>query len=147
MPAAAKKGKAVKEEAEVAASCGTYMFPNGDKYEGEFKKSDDGVLSRCGQGTHTTADGICYQGSWQNDRMNGQGRLQFPSGAVFEGEFVDNKFHGQGVYTWPNGSQYKGVYSENKMEGDGEFTDTDGQIWTGMFRYKAAPGLRFKLGL
>ena len=29
---AAKKGKAVKEEAEVAAQMGTYMFPNGDKY-------------------------------------------------------------------------------------------------------------------
>ena len=34
-----------------------------------------------------------------------------------------------------------------RMEGDGEFTDTDGQNWTGMFRYKAAPGLRFKLAL
>ena len=31
------------------------------------------------------------------------------------------------------------------MEGDGYFTDVDGQIWTGTFRYKAAPGLRFKL--
>ena len=34
-----------------------------------------------------------------------------------------------------------------RLEGDGEFTDTDGQVWTGTFRYKAAPGLRFKLGL
>ena len=34
-----------------------------------------------------------------------------------------------------------------RMEGEGEFTDTEGQIWTGQFRYKAAPGLRFKLGL
>ena len=34
-----------------------------------------------------------------------------------------------------------------RMEGEGQFTDTEGQIWTGTFRYKAAPGLCFRLNL
>ena len=33
------------------------------------------------------------------------------------------------------------------MEGSGEFTDTECQVWSGTFRYKAAPGLRFKLSV
>ena len=35
----------------------------------------------------------------------------------------------------------------SRLEGKGFFSDTEGQIWTGQFRYKAAPGLQFKLRL
>lgn len=39
------------------------------------------------------------------------------------------------------------IISIYRLEGEGEFTDTDGQVWMGTFRYRAAPGLRFKLNL
>jgi len=122
-----------------------YMFPNGDKYEGECVQTANGSIERTGQGVHTSVTGIVYEGSWEGDKMNGLGKLSHPSNAVYEGDFVNNRFHGRGRYTWPNGSFYHGEFNENKMEGEGEYTDTQGQVWTGMFRYKAAPGLKFKL--
>ena len=50
---------------------GTYTYPNGDKYVGEYK---DG--KRHGQGTYT-----------------------YPNGNKYVGEYKDGKRHGQGTYT------------------------------------------------
>lgn len=140
-----KKDKKREGPPEVT-SC-VYMFPNGDKYEGECIQTENGSIERTGQGIHIGATGIIYQGSWEGDRMNGLGKLLHPSGASYEGDFVNNQFHGNGKYTWPNKSYYNGQFVENRMEGEGEFTDTEGQVWTGLFRYKAAPGLKFKLAM
>lgn len=134
-----------KEEAPPPPTKGVYIFPNGDRYDGEYQHGSDGSLERNGYGVHTTTDGSVYEGEWKGDKMNGRGKLTHPSGALYEGEFVNNQFHGQGKYTWKNNSFYEGQFNENKMEGTGQFTDTEGQMWTGTFRYKAAPGLRFEL--
>nr|XP_022328185.1 MORN repeat-containing protein 1-like isoform X1 [Crassostrea virginica] len=134
-----------KEEVPPPPTKGVYIFPNGDKYDGEYQHGSDGSLERNGYGVHTTTEGAVYEGEWKGDKMNGRGKLAHPSGALYEGEFVNNQFHGQGKYTWKNNSFYEGQFKENKMEGTGQFTDTEGQMWTGTFRYKAAPGLRFEL--
>ena len=53
--------------------------------------------------------GYVYEGNWENDRMEGQGRLSMPDGSVFEGQFQNGKFHGHGVYCWSDGSKYEGT--------------------------------------
>ncbi|ESP03380.1 hypothetical protein LOTGIDRAFT_199227 [Lottia gigantea] len=146
MPAADRK-KEKKGDTPREKRTGVYLFANGDKYDGEYVLSEHGSLERHGNGTHETPGGIRYQGEWGNDKMNGQGCLSHASGSTYDGDFSNNKFHGFGKYTWPNGSFYEGRFVENKLEGEGQFTDTEGQVWTGTFRYKAAPGLQFKLML
>ncbi|XP_071503807.1 uncharacterized protein [Diadema setosum] len=141
-----KKGDG-KEEPRSSTLKGVFVFPNGDRYEGDYIKTDDGALERCGYGNHITTDGQRYEGQWSSDKMNGQGKLTHPSGSVYEGEFADNQFHGKGTYTWPNGAVFDGTFSENRMEGEGQFTDTDKQIWSGAFHFRAAPGLKFKLSM
>nr|XP_033793065.1 MORN repeat-containing protein 2 isoform X2 [Geotrypetes seraphini] len=91
----------------------SFVFPNGDKYDGECIRTASGVLERNGVGTHKNPNGVIYKGNWMNDKMNGIGRLEHPSGAVYEGEFIDNMFHGTGVYTFPNGAKYTGTFFEN----------------------------------
>ncbi|KAL5013666.1 hypothetical protein ScPMuIL_007936 [Solemya velum] len=145
MPAEKKDKK--KEDVAPTVAVGTYIFSNGDKYEGDYIHSDDNSIERSGTGTHTSADGTVYNGMWSGDKMNGEGTLRHPSGAVYEGNFVNNQFNGSGKYSWANGSFYEGRFVENRMEGQGCFTDTEGQVWTGTFRYRAAPGLAFKLSL
>ncbi|KAK2165156.1 hypothetical protein LSH36_54g07007 [Paralvinella palmiformis] len=145
MPAAKKKQK--EDDQGPTILQGVYMFPNGDKYDGEYMMSPGGSLERSGTGKHITSDGTVYTGQWVEDKMHGQGKIIFPSGATYEGIFVNNQFQGRGKYVFPNGSFYDGEFNENKLEGDGNFTDTESQIWSGTFRYKAAPGLRFKLNL
>ncbi|XP_013383908.1 MORN repeat-containing protein 2-like [Lingula anatina] len=145
MPADKKKER--KGDATPVVLKGIYIFPNGDKYDGEYTNKEDGTILRNGPGSHFTSEGVAYHGEWKDDKMTGKGRLEHPSGAIYEGDFVNNQFHGTGRYTWPNGSFYEGPFVENRLEGEGEFTDTDSQVWAGTFRYKAAPSLRFKLRL
>ncbi|XP_042367326.1 MORN repeat-containing protein 2 isoform X2 [Plectropomus leopardus] len=121
----------------------SYIFPNGDKYEGECS-SASGVMMRSGAGKHTSAGGIIYTGEWSEDKMHGRGTLQHPSGALYVGEFKDNMYHGMGTYTFPDGSTYKGNFHMNRLEGDGAFTNAQGLVWTGEFHGKAALGLKMQ---
>ncbi|KAE8601387.1 hypothetical protein XENTR_v10013656 [Xenopus tropicalis] len=123
----------------------SYVFPNGDRYDGECRRTQSELLERNGTGVHKSLCGLTYSGLWNNDKMNGMGRLEHPSGAVYEGEFTDNMFHGKGTYIFPNGARYIGSFNQNRMEGEGEYVDAHGLQWRGMFHYKAAPGLRLKL--
>ncbi|XP_045406572.1 MORN repeat-containing protein 2 [Lemur catta] len=122
-----------------------FIFPNGDKYDGDCTRTSSGIYERNGMGIHTTPNGIVYTGSWRDDKMNGFGRLEHFSGAVYEGQFKDNMFHGLGTYTFPTGAKYTGNFNENRVEGEGEYTDIQGLEWSGNFHFTAAPGLRLKL--
>ncbi|XP_017331242.1 MORN repeat-containing protein 2 [Ictalurus punctatus] len=124
-----------------------YIFPNGDKYEGECCQTSDGVAMRKGFGTQTSSSGTMYTGEWNDDKMNGSGTLSHPSGAVYKGQFRDNTYHGSGTYHFPDGTKYSGTFSNNRLEGEGEFTDLEGLVWTGNFHGKAAPGLKLKLNM
>ncbi|KAF7482263.1 Hypothetical predicted protein [Marmota monax] len=121
-----------------------FIFPNGDKYDGECIRTSSGIYERNGIGIHTTPNGIVYTGNWKDDKMNGFGKLEHFSGAVYEGQFKDNMFHGLGTYTFPTGAKYTGNFNENRVEGEGEYTDIYGLEWSGNFHFTAAPGLRLK---
>ncbi|XP_029656878.2 MORN repeat-containing protein 2, partial [Octopus sinensis] len=97
--------KAIKENA--------YIFPSGDRYEGQFLHTQDGNVQRSGFGRHIAAEGTVYQGMWKDDAMNGTGQLKHSSGDVYEGGFLNNQFHGEGTYTWANGSYVKGNFVRN----------------------------------
>ena len=143
---APKKKKPVEEE-EPRMLSGVFVFPNGDKFDGEYMRNPDGTVFRHGQGSHVASDGTTYVGVWENDAMTGSGKVEFPSGASYEGDFHDNKFHGTGKYCWPDGAVYSGQFSNNRISGDGDFLDPDGQAWAGNFDNRMALGLKFKLGL
>ncbi|XP_068705991.1 radial spoke head 1 homolog [Montipora foliosa] len=146
MPAKKQEKKGGKADSGPVVLRGVYIFPNGDKYDGEYIQIEEG-LQRQGYGVHTTSDGLSYHGNWDGDKMNGQGKLVHPSGALYEGKFVNNMFHGYGKYTWSDGSFYEGNFNENRLEGQGTFTDVRSQVWYGSFTHKAAPGLKFKINL
>ena len=67
-----------------------------------------------GQGTYTFPDGRKYVGEWKNGKYHGQGTYTFPNGKKYIGEFKDDKMHGQGIYTFPDGKQYVGKFEDNK---------------------------------
>ena len=69
----------------------TRIYPNGDKYVGEFKD-----YQRHGKGTLTWG-----RGPWEGNK--------------YVGEFKHDEFNGQGTYTWANGDKYVGEFK------DGEF--------------------------
>jgi hypothetical protein len=52
-----------------------------------------------GQGTYTWPDGRKYVGEYKNGKFHGQGTYTWPSRQKYVGEFKDGKYHGQGTYT------------------------------------------------
>ena len=108
---------------------GTYTFPDGKVYAGEFH---DGKFN--GQGTETTPDGIKYVGGFRNDIFYGQGTLTAPNGNQYVGQFGDSGLNGQGTLTYANGDKYVGEFRDGKFNGQGTLTYTDGGKYVGEFR-------------
>ena len=75
---------------------GAVIYPNGDKYVGEWKYD-----KRHGNGTIFWKTPIndrynLYVGEWQNDIRAGYGTLTTPSGSGFSGRFKNNVADGRG---------------------------------------------------
>jgi len=85
---------------------GTYTYPNGDKYVGEFK--DD---KRNGMGIYI----------W--------GPISEFSGDKYAGQYKDNKFHGFGTYSFANGNRDVGQWENNKLNGNAIEYNADGSIY------------------
>jgi hypothetical protein len=67
---------------------GTYTFPDGAKYVGEWK-----AMLMHGRGTFTSAIGVKYEGEWKDNYYNGQGTLFASNGSVIsQGTWADGKF-------------------------------------------------------
>jgi len=137
MSVASKKSSKSKGSKEAAAKeRGSFSFADGSVYNGEFTGAD-GVKTRKGKGTYTSA-AESYNGTWENDRQDGQGVYKFNSGAVYKGSFSEGAFHGQGQYTFADGAYYNGQWSMNKMHGSGIYVDAQkieyqGSFFNGMF--------------
>ena len=69
---------------------GTKIYPNREKYIGEFRD-----YKRNGQGTFTWANKNKYVGEWNDNLQNGQGTLFAPNGSIISsGIWADGKFVG-----------------------------------------------------
>lgn len=65
---------------------GTYVYQNGDSYEGEWSNN-----LRHGQGSYTfNSSGAKYVGTWMNGRREGTGQLLF-SNYKYNGKFSADK--------------------------------------------------------
>ncbi len=111
---------------------GILTYPNGEKYEGEFK-----FQKRDGLGVTTwskgKAKGQKYIGQYRNDKKNGQGEYTFPSGEKYKGQFQDDKYNGKGVLIFSNGDKYEGDFVDNKYNGKGMFIFSNGEKYEGDF--------------
>jgi len=92
---------------------GTYTFPSGNKYVGEYKND-----KRNGQGTFTfPKSGNKYVGEFKNGRFHGQGTFTFSkSGNKYIGEFKNDKRNGQGAFTFANGTVKEGIWENGKFQ-------------------------------
>lgn len=108
---------------------GRYIYPNGDKYIGEFK---DSKLD--GRGVYTFKNGNVYRGQFKNNMRHGYGTYRWVNGDTYIGEYEDNKRQGQGAYKWKNGDLYEGSFINNMREGEGSLTYADGPLQKGIWK-------------
>lgn len=95
---------------------------------------------------------IAYEGHWQNDEFNGQGRVYNSDSATFdedfnykdfsqlgnrwlyyEGQFKSDSKHGKGYIKLTNGEMYEGVFDHDMIEGNGIFYKRTGEIIIGFW--------------
>ena len=103
-------------------------FRNG-KYDGDIKD----VSTRHGKGTFIWNNGDKYEGQWKDDIMCGYGKYHFGALIVYEGEFDNNEFNGYGTLSMP-GRTYIGMFKNNNFEGKGKYLFSDGSYYEGEFK-------------
>lgn len=101
---------------------------NGAIYQGQWDQD-----AKNGQGKQIWPDGSIYEGYWKNNLANGEGRLIHSGGDVYEGDWVDDRAQGKGVYMHQDGASYSGEWHEDKQHGFGEERWTDGATYEGNF--------------
>ena len=84
---------------------GRFIFPNTDKYIGEFK----------------------------NGQLDGNGVYISKNGNQYRGQFKENMRHGYGTYKWSNGDTYIGEYLNNERHGEGTYFGVDGTVNEGFW--------------
>jgi hypothetical protein len=107
---------------------GVYYHRNGDKYEGQFSAD-----MKCGRGTFTGINGDKYIGEFNGDMKCGRGSIVYANGDRFVGEFKDDTMNGKGTMMYANGNQYVGDFRNGLKHGDGVFTYSSGDSCSGEF--------------
>ena len=75
-----------------------------------------------------------YEGDFKSGKMTGNGYYKWKDNTSYEGEFLDGKKHGKGLFKWPDNSEYEGSYVNNIKEGYGEYRWPNGKKYQGMFK-------------
>ena len=100
---------------------GIYLFPTGEKYDGEFK---NGKIN--GDGIYTYQDGSKYIGEFASGVRHGQGILKTVEGVNYLGQWANDLPNGQGLKILVDGMQYAGEFKNGLMPNNGTLIMQDG---------------------
>lgn len=106
---------------------GRIDWPDGTYYIGSFRNG-----LKHGDGTELLLDGRIYSGEYQHGQWV-DGVLHFPNGQTYDGEFERQRFDGEGKLSFGNGTVYEGDFRVGTMEGEGQMTTADGTVYEGTF--------------
>lgn len=87
---------------------------------------------------------IYFLGEFEDNQINGKGKLGFPNYFFYEGEFSNGKINGTGIlkiyYKDPNNpdqllsDEYNGEFKDSKMEGRGIYLFSSGNYYEGFYK-------------
>lgn len=149
---------------------GTYVYPSGAKYIGEFNAGEIHGVGVCyytngtkysgqwahrypeGKGTKTYPDGTKRGGTWLKGQMIDEDGNVLEDTWVAKGEEEDDGTNiqtgcisgdcenGKGVFAYADGSKYEGNFVESRLEGQGTFYYLNGDKYVGAFRNNYSHG-------
>ncbi|MCK5849371.1 MAG: hypothetical protein KAH23_00545 [Kiritimatiellae bacterium] len=108
---------------------GTFHYLNGDKYEGPFKNDE-----KYGRGSFVYRNGDRYDGEFRNNVKEGRGKLLLRNGDRYVGDFRNDGIKGKGTYFYKNKNKYTGDFKNGFKHGNGGFIFANGDKYEGEFR-------------
>lgn len=111
----------------IANNVGMMLYPNGEAYYGQHTQ-----FERNGLGKQIFLDGSYYEGSWENDKMEGEKCKYYQSGAntIYLGPFESNRKSGLGIMLHMDSQEiYEGEFSNDKKNGVGLVYHKDGKVY------------------
>ena len=132
------------ENIDVKNYCvGSYVWENGDKYEGTWKDNkrqgkgtmiygDSKVWHGLGSFTYTKGDK--YVGWWDENKKSGEGVFIYANGDRYEGKFKNDYRSGHGVLKKKQGESYEGAWKEDALNGYGVISFPNGDLIEGEFK-------------
>lgn len=111
-------------------------YPNGDYYEGEWKKGQPD-----GFGKMIYANGNVYEGNWENGLPNGEGKMTYKGGGIYEGNWYLGIISGHGKMTYKSGSVYQGMWESGKRWREGKMIYSTGSTYDGHWEADIRKGL------
>ena len=114
---------------------GSYYYKSGDRYEGEYEND-----LKQGHGTFSSVSGERYVGAFVNDMRQGQGSLSKSDGTRYVGEFRNDLISGKGVMLYSNGNKYAGGMINGLGHGRGILRFVNGDIYDGQFSMDVRTG-------
>ncbi len=126
---------------------GTFNFSNckfsGVIEEGRVNKIN-GLFIVKGHGLYTTSDGSVVEGTFINDKIEGQVIIRKTNGDVIEGLFRDNQLNGPGRITRASGEILEGDFVSNNIV-SGTIIKPNGDRFEGHFVNKKLKGSRCRV--
>jgi hypothetical protein len=87
-------------------------------------------LKAKGQGTLAYNNGSFYEGEWENDQRNGQGKfISNEDGIVYVGSWRDGLKDGLGSLSFPTGDVLSGRWCEGLIDGPVEYEFNKNSPW------------------
>jgi hypothetical protein len=112
-----------KSESGTRVGYGSFVWSNGNKYEGEWRDS-----RREGKGVMTYSNNDIYYGEFKDGRKHGWGVYKFFSGCVYEGPWERGRLHGKATVTYSNGDRFEGMFYRGEKMGYGVMIYARGPI-------------------
>ena len=115
---------------------GIFIFPNGDRYEGEWKldKCHGRGIMYFKLGTNHPYAGGRYEGEFRNNKLEGKGKYYNRSDIlIYDGEVVDGMKHGRGIFLEEGNNWYDGCFSEDLKHGEGTYFVRNGSAYKGQW--------------
>lgn len=101
-------------------------YANGNVYDGDWNND-----IKEGDGKMTYVNGDVYEGSWEYDVIEGDGKMTYANGDVYEGSWRNDVRDGKGKMTYINKNVYDGEWNNNVRDGKGTMTFENGDVYDG----------------
>ncbi len=118
---------------------GLIDFPDGAKYNGEYKEDKDKTKILHGRGEYSSSD-FRYNGEFKDGKKQGRGVYEWKNGMRFEGDFANDSPNGRGVWVFATGDKYEGEVKNSEITGKGVFITKSGDKIDGNFNNAKANG-------